>query len=131
MVLGIGNDITEVARIGRLYEKNGITFLFTILSQDEIAMVERRNGKGRAEFIAGRWAAKEALGKALGTGLGGNCSPSEITIRNNDSGAPEVYAVGRTAAFLAEQGVGKIWLSISHEKEYAIATVLLESLEKQ
>ena len=127
MILGIGNDITEVARIQRLYEKNGITFLFTILSQDEIAMVEKRNGRGRAEFIAGRWAAKEALVKALGTGLGGNCSPSEITIRNNDSGAPEVYPSGRTAAFLAEKGVGKIWITISHEKEYAVATVLLEN----
>ena len=42
MVLGIGNDITEVARIQRLYEKNGITFLFTILSQDEISMAEKR-----------------------------------------------------------------------------------------
>lgn len=127
MVLGIGNDITEVARIQRLCEKNGITFLFTILSQDEISMVEKRNGKGRAEFIAGRWAAKEALGKALGTGLGGNCSPSEITIWNNDAGAPEVQLTGRTAAYLAERGIGKIWISISHEKEYAIATVLLES----
>lgn len=127
MVLGIGNDITEVARIQRLYEKNGITFLFTILSQDEISMAEKRNEKGRAEFIAGRWAAKEALGKALGTGLGGNCSPSEITIRNNDAGAPEVHVTGRTASYLTERGIGKIWISISHEKEYAIATVLLES----
>lgn len=127
MVLGIGNDITEIARIRRLYEKTGVAFLLTILSQDEIAMLEKRNGKGRAEFIAGRWAAKEALGKALGTGLGGNCSPSEITIRNNDAGAPEVSATGRTAEFLAQKQVGKIWVTISHEKEYAIATVLLES----
>lgn len=127
MVLGIGNDITEVARIQRLYEKNGVAFLLTILSQDEISMLENRNGRRKAEFIAGRWAAKEALGKALGTGLGGNCSPSEITIRNNDAGAPEVIVSGRTAAFLAEKQVGKIWVTISHEKEYAVATVLLES----
>lgn len=126
MILGIGNDITEVARIQRLYEKNGVTFLLTVLSEEEIALLEKRNGKGRAEFIAGRWAAKEALGKALGTGLGGNCSPSEITIRNHASGAPEVFVSGKTAAFLTEKQVKKIWITISHEREYAVATALLE-----
>lgn len=129
MILGIGNDIVDIDRVRRIYEKNEMAFPEEILSPEEILKLAQRSGSGRAEYLAGRWAAKEALGKALGTGLGGNCSPSEITVRNLSSGAPEMTATGRTAEFLLEKKVEKIWVTISHERHFAIATVLLESAD--
>ena len=105
MILGIGTDIVEIGRIRRLCEKSGTAFFETVLSAEEIAQMQQRNGNAHAEYVAGRWAAKEALGKALGTGLGGSCSPSEVTVRNNGSGAPEIFVTGHTAEVLASKKV--------------------------
>ena len=120
MIAGIGTDIVSVARLAgkldRIAER-----CFTELE------LQRASGSvHRAEHLAGRWAAKEALAKALGCGFGEHCSWLEIEILNNAAGQPVMTLRGRALQRLEALGGKKIHLSISHEKEYASAFVILE-----
>ena len=123
MIVGIGNDITECARIGAVLEKHGQVFLDHLLTEREQAA-----GGGRLEYYAGRWAAKEAIAKALGCGIGARCSFTDIEILNDESGKPLASLSGAAQRTAAELNVGRIHLSISHEKNYAAAVAVLESL---
>ena len=80
----------------------------------------------RVQYFSGRWAAKEALSKALGCGFGAQCSWKDITVLNCDSGKPELTLTGTALRTSQNLGVNSIHLSISHEKHYACATVVLE-----
>ncbi len=83
MIIGIGNDITECARIRTVLEKHGKTFLDHLLTEREQSLAG-----GRLEFYAGRWAAKEAVAKALGCGIGTHCAFTDIEILNDEAGRP-------------------------------------------
>ena len=122
MIVGIGNDIAECARIGAVLEKHGQVFLDHVLTEREQA------AGGRTEYYAGRWAAKEAIAKALGCGIGARCSFTDIEILNDESGKPLASLSGAARRTAAELHVGRIHLSISHEKNYAAAVAVLESL---
>ena len=89
MVIGIGNDITECARIQKILEKHGSLFLDHFLTGRE-----KEESNGRLSYYAGRWAAKEAIAKAFGCGIGGQCSLNELEILNNPQGKPEVTLYG-------------------------------------
>ncbi|WP_143307888.1 holo-ACP synthase [Chitinophaga vietnamensis] len=125
MVIGIGTDIVEVPRIAaKLARDNGFRDLvFTPL---EIAYCEKQASP--AESFAARFAAKEALLKALGTGWGNNggINFDHIEIRNDSYGKPELFLLHEGEARYRELGIKKIWVSLSHEKGAAIAMVVLE-----
>lgn len=124
MVIGIGNDITECARIQQLLEKHGAVFLDHFLTAGEQA-----ESGGRLSYYAGRWAAKEAIAKAFGCGIGAQCAFRDLEILNNPHGKPEVTLCGAAKMTADRLKVARIHLSISHERHYAVAAALLESAE--
>ena len=125
MVIGLGNDITECARIHQLLEKHGPLFLDHFLTARE-----KEESAGRLSYYAGRWAAKEAIAKALGCGIGEHCALKDLEILNNPQGKPEVTLSGAAKATADRLKAARVHISISHEKQYAVATALLESAER-
>ncbi len=124
MIYGIGTDIVEIARIGRMLDKHGKGFIDKIFTPAEIVQAEKR--KDRVQYYAGRWAAKEALSKALGCGIGEKCSWCDITILTTLSGAPQLELSAQALEANQLIGADSIHLSISHEQHYACATVIIE-----
>lgn len=116
MITGIGLDIVELGRIRRLDAKSA-KFRERVLAETELAEYELLSANRKAEFLAGRFAAKEAFGKAKGTGIGKMCAFHDIEIRKDVNGKPSVFFHGQ------EDGM----VSITHTKEYAAAQVLLQS----
>ncbi len=124
MILGTGIDIIEVARIAASHEKFGDRFVNRILLPDEIAycLTHRRP----APFLAARFAAKEAISKAFGTGIGAHLGWQDMEIRRRDSGAPFVVLHGKGAELFAARGAKQLLASLSHTEHYAAATAILE-----
>ena len=123
MIIGTGIDIVKNSRIERLINKYGQKFLEKIYLAGEIEYCNTKVDS-TASFAA-RFAAKEALLKAVGTGMRKN-SWHDIEIFNNKLGKPEVRLYNNTASRAKELGVKNIFLSISHEKEYSVAQIILE-----
>ena len=124
MIAGIGTDIVELARIEKMLAKFGDAFRERICSPAELAEGARR--KHAPTFYAGRWAAKEAAAKALGCGIGEHCAFTELEIKNDASGAPQLKLNGKAAEFAAKRGGGTLHVSLSHETAYATAVVIWE-----
>lgn len=122
VILGIGTDIVEVSRVARSIGSEA--FLARVYTRGEREYADAR-GRGRAASYAARWAGKEAVLKALGTGLREG-ELREIEILPDALGAPEVRLYGRFKEIFEARGVEKIWLSLSHSKEYATAQCVLE-----
>ncbi len=122
MILGIGTDLAEISRIRRV----GLRRLAErILSKEELAWLPDTNQR-RGEWLAGRFAAKEAVAKATGTGIGGQLSFREIEIFNDVKGKPWVRMAPEVLkGFGWEQDV-TIHLSITHSEEHALAFVVVE-----
>lgn len=127
----VGTDICSVVRIKNAYEKYGQRFLQRILTANERKYVENRALKNNlmkpfrlSEALAGRFAAKEAVAKALGTGWKG-IYWKEVEIVNSESGVPQVVLSGRAKKILSKLGFSHIEISLSHEREYALATALI------
>jgi len=123
VLLGVGVDIVSVARVARLWERYGGRFL-RFFADEEITYAQRK-ARG-AEALAGAWAAKEALGKALGTGLLG-FSPREVALVRKENGAPELRLSGRAAECLRKKKA-RAWVSLSHDAGLATAVVILERI---
>ena len=124
MILGTGIDIIEVARIARSVEKFGERFLQRVLVADEIAYC--RAHKNPAPFLAARFAAKEAVSKAFGTGIGAQLGWRDIEIRRKESGEPFVVLHGKGAELFAMRGAKQLHVSLTHTEIYAAATAILE-----
>lgn len=122
MIAGIGMDITETARIQQVVEKHGQHFLNRLLT-----VREQQESGGRITYYAGRWAAKEAIAKALGCGLGAQCSFTDIEILRQESGRPEAVLSGQAERTAADLKISRIHLTITHERLYAAATAVLEA----
>lgn len=123
MLIGLGSDIVSVRRIaGAASRRSG--FAGRILTEREKAIYEER--RRSPEFLAGRFAAKEAFLKALGTGLGNGILFSEIEICPGSSGSPLISFRGRAMESFRRIGGKKAFVSISHEKEYALAVAVIE-----
>lgn len=123
MIYGIGTDITEIRRIEKAITRNK-NFINKLFTKNEMDLWEKKNFK--LEFIAGRFAAKEAVSKALGTGIR-DFNFKDIEIINNELGKPQVILKPKAEDIIRKISQSyKIHLSISHEKEYAIAYALLE-----
>ena len=125
MILGTGIDIIEVARIARSVEKFGERFLQRVLVADEIAYC--RAHKNPAPFLAARFAGKEAVSKAFGTGIGAQLGWRDIEIRRKESGEPFVVLHGKGAELFAARSAQRLHISLTHTEIYAAATAILES----
>ena len=121
MIIGLGTDIIEIERIKKAVAKKN--FLNNVFTETEKNYCERR-GKNSAASFAARFAAKEAFFKALGTGIFTRLTDVEII--NDNRGAPKIFLHGKVATFAENRGVKKIFISLSHSKDFATATCLLE-----
>jgi holo-[acyl-carrier protein] synthase len=124
MILGTGIDIIEVARIASSYEKFGERFVNRILLPDEIAYCLAH--KNPAPFLAVRFAAKEAISKAFGTGIGAQLSWQDMEIRRQASGEPFVVLHGKGNELFQARGAKQLLISLSHTANYAAAMAILE-----
>jgi holo-[acyl-carrier protein] synthase len=118
-ILGIGTDIVECPRIGKMIEQHGELFLRRVYTEREIRYCQAR--KHAIEHFAGRWAAKEAILKALGTGRSRGIAWTHVEVRNGPDGCPRVMVCGAAREIAREQGIGEILVSISHCRTYATA----------
>lgn len=122
MIYGIGIDIVKVQRIRDADEKWGRKFFEKILTENEIAYCYER--KDPYPSLSVRFAAKEALIKAIGSEISVNMQ--EIEVLNSSNGRPSITVKGRLDEFFKKKGIGNCHLSLSHEKEFGIASVVLE-----
>lgn len=125
MILGTGIDIIEVARIRSSYEQFGERFLKRILRPEEI--VYSLSHKQPAPFLAARFAAKEAISKAFGTGIGKHLGWQDLEVGRKESGEPFVILHDAGQKLLQTRGGTKIHLSLSHTENYAVAMAILEA----
>ena len=122
MVIAIGTDIVEIARIAEALERQGERFIDRILTVSEKTLY---NQSKSVSFVAKRFAAKEAVAKALGTGIGRGVSFQDIVISNNAKGAPLVELSNGAADVMRELGGARMLLSLSDERHYALAYAVL------
>jgi len=120
--LGLGVDLIELERVRSIYARHGDRFLGRVYADPERSRAA--DMRDPTAFLAGRFAAKEAILKVLGTGLSGGIRWVDVIIVREPSGAPRVYLSGKAFARAAEMGLGRILLSISHGRDLAIAQAL-------
>jgi holo-[acyl-carrier protein] synthase len=124
MILGVGIDIIEVARIQASLEKFGERFGQRILLPDESKYcLSHRNP---APFVAARFAAKEALSKAFGTGIGAQLGWQDMEIAHKESGEPFVILHGKGKNLFESRRAKNVFVSISHTDNYAAVVAVLE-----
>lgn len=123
MIIGIGTDLVHIPRMQDLLDKHGERIARRILSDTEFD--EFKLQLKPAAFLAKRFAAKEAVAKALGTGFRDGLSLRHIVVRNNALGKPELYFEAAGEKIMAAHSIGRALLSLSDDHEYAIAYVIL------
>ena len=124
-LIGLGCDIIEVERIRGSHERFGERFLNRILLPAEIAYC--LSNRDPAPFLAARFAAKEAISKAFGTGIGAALGWRDMEIRRKESGEPYVVLHGKGRELFEARGAKQLLVSLSHTEHYAAATAVLES----
>ena len=124
-IVGIGTDIVEISRIKSVFKKYPIGFAERVLHKNELKILKRHQSP--ATFIAKRFSAKEAVAKALGTGISKGVSFKHIEISSNEGGQPVLILHDETLAISNKLGVKNNFISLSDEKKYAIAYVILEN----
>jgi len=123
MVSGIGIDLIETLRVAEKIAKDS-GFREYVFSENEIAYCESKTNQ--FEHFAARFAAKEALLKALGTGFPGGLVLNEIDVTSDDAGKPEFNFLGNSAVAIQAYGLTQIHLTLSHLKDIACAMVVIE-----
>lgn len=126
MIYGIGTDIIAVARIEQALQRWGERFAQRILAQRELDDFLTRREPAR--FLAKRFAAKEAFSKAMGTGIRLPVTWRYIEVGHDRAGKPEIWPHPHLASMMLERGVAQAHISISDEKDVAIAYVILERI---
>lgn len=123
MILGLGLDLVSIPRIQKNIDRFGAHFLERILTPGELEILPR----GReATYAAGRFAAKEAAVKAIGTGFSEGVGLKDLEILAQPNGQPRLHFRGEALRKTLAMGVRRISVSISHERELAVAVVILE-----
>ena len=125
MIAGIGVDIAETARFENLLARFGERFPRRVLTEAERAEFERR--RRPVNYLATRFAAKEAVAKALGTGIGRELSFQSVQVDNDADGRPRLRFVDAGERLLARRKIRNALLSLSDEKHYVVAMVVLET----
>lgn len=128
-VVGIGTDIVECLRIAQMIERHGELFITRVYTEHEIEYCQCR--KQATQHFAGRWAAKEAVLKALGTGWRRGISWRDVEIRNDPSGKPTVALRGGARDVVEELGITEMLISISHCRSHATAYALAVGKAKE
>ncbi len=121
-IFGIGIDVVEVARIARAIQRHGQPLLARLFTADERAYCQSR--KIPPLHYAARFAAKEAVGKALGTGIGGHAAWLDLEVAHDSGGGPQVRLSGAAAAFAQNHGITEIKISLTHARDYAAANAI-------
>jgi holo-[acyl-carrier protein] synthase len=128
MVFGIGCDIAKISRFEKWAENERMIERFF---HENERISENASVSRKSEFYAGRFAAKEAFFKALGTGIFG-FSLKDVWIEKNQDGKPEMNVSGAAKKVLEEKcGRNSVFVSISHEKEFAVSFVLIEKIKEE
>ncbi len=122
MIIGLGTDIVEITRIGQMIERHGELFLQRVYTEAEIRYCQQR--KESMQHYAGRWAAKEAVMKTLGTGFTRGVGWQDIEVANIRSGQPQIVLRGGAKEFAEKRGIDDILITISHCRSYATATAI-------
>jgi holo-[acyl-carrier protein] synthase len=121
-IVGIGTDIVECLRVGRMIEEHGELFLTRVFTEREVRYCQSR--KRATEHFAARWAAKEAILKALGTGWRRGLGWTDMEVRSDASGRPQVLLCGVAKDVAQAQRISDILISMSHCRAYATAYAL-------
>ena len=124
MILGVGLDVVETPRVARALATYGARFAERVYTPAELADCAGR--ADRIEALAARFAAKEALLKALGTGWISGLSLRQVEVVRGKHGPPELRLLGAAAERVAERGVRRVHVSLSHQPGLAAAVVILE-----
>ena len=124
MIVAIGIDVIEVQRMQRTLERHGQHFLEHVFSPEELDAAPKT--PAAAAYFAGRWAAKEAAAKALGTGIGRHCAWTDIRVLRDAAGKPVIHLRGAGARTAQSLGVDAVHATISHTGGLACACVVLE-----
>lgn len=125
MIIGIGTDIVEIARLQGILERQGDAFAKRILHDHEYVTFQSLAATKTAAWLAKRFATKEAVAKALGTGIGKYVCLQDIETRHDGLGKPELLLHGITAETAVKKGVHNLQVSIADEQAYAVAFVVL------
>jgi holo-[acyl-carrier protein] synthase len=125
MIVGTGIDIAEVDRVASSIRRFGRRFTERVFTPDEIRYCESKANK--AERYAARFAAKEAGMKAIGTGWSGGVRWQDVEVRRAPGGRPTIVFHGRAGEFFSKLGAVRANLSLTHTKQFAMASVILES----
>jgi holo-[acyl-carrier protein] synthase len=124
MILGIGTDLVEIARMEEMHRRHGEALARRLLMPDELAGWQA--SANPSAFLAKRFAAKEALAKALGTGLRTPVLLSNMRVKNDGHGRPEFRFAPAMQDWLSACGVERVHLSLSDERTHALAFVVVE-----
>ena len=127
MIYGIGTDVVEVSRIKLALKKHGQKLAEKILTAHEL--LAYKDVKSKENFLAKRFAAKEAFAKAFGTGLRGEVNLKSIEVTHDDLGKPHLKYYDQLKRLVHEKNIYRCHLSISDEKNIAVAFVILEMQE--
>lgn len=122
MIVGLGTDIVEIVRIGQMVQRHGEHFLQRVYTADEIRYCQKR--KESYQHFAGRWAAKEAVMKTMGTGWTRGVGWLDIEVLTKRSGQPVVLMRGTARDLASQFGIDEILITISHCRAYATATAI-------
>ena len=128
-ILGIGVDIIECLRIAQMIERHGEMFISRVYTEYEIQYCQVR--KAATQHFAGRWAAKEAILKSLGTGWQKGISWRDLEVRNDVAGKPIVALRGGARDVCETRGIADILVSISHCRSHAVAYATAIGREKE
>lgn len=123
-IIGIGTDITECLRIANMIERHGELFICRVYTDIEISYCSTR--KAATQHYAGRWAAKEAVLKALGTGWRRGISWRDVEVANLPSGAPTIVLHAGARDVADSLGIAQMHISISHARSHAVAYAIAE-----
>lgn len=121
-ILGHGLDLVECSRVAKVYENHPERFLDRVLTSGE--QQRFRQFANPIPFLAGRWSAKEAILKMIGTGWRGQIAWTDMEILPDELGRPVVRLGGETAARAAKLGIARVLLSITHTEHYAAASAI-------
>src|SRR5262249_5828589 len=128
-VIGIGTDIIECLRVAKMIERHGELFLTRVYTSHEIEYCTAR--KAATQHYAGRFAAQEAVLKALGTGWTRGIHWRDIEVRNEMGGRPKIALGGAARELAAKLGIAEMYISISHCRTHATAYALAVGKEKR
>ncbi len=121
-IFGIGIDVVEVDRIASAIDRHGDSFLMKLFTDGERAYCESHPKP--AVHYAARFAAKEAISKALGTGIGGQAGWLDLEIIRTATGAPKLLLQGNAAEFARQNGIIEVQISLTHARDYAAANAV-------